>query len=130
MKLLTRHSDYAVRALCYLAGKKRFVPVTELCRELRLTRSFLRNLLQTLSRKGFVKSEKGRDGGFKLRLSAANISLFKVMKVFQGPVELNKCTLKKKPCPQQKSCPVRRKIKGIEKRVIKELKSIRLTSFK
>jgi Rrf2 family protein len=128
MKLLTRHSDYAIRALTYLARKKRLVSINELCEKLALPRSFMRNLLQTLSKKGVLTSFKGKDGGFKLNVPVSSLSIYDVMNIFQKPVTVNKCRLKTRPCPHQKTCKVRKKVRLIEKKVLKDLKKISLKS--
>lgn len=129
MKLLTRHSDYAVQALCSLAEKNRVVSVTELCEELAIPRPFLRALLQQLARHGYVVSHKGKGGGFALGKAPSSIRLIDIMKVFQGPIELNRCQLAKRPCPRMKGCGLRVRLQKIEKYVLKELRSVSIADL-
>ena len=96
MKLLSRNTDYAVRALCYIANeKKRIVSVTELVKALKIPRPFLRKILQTLNREGILESHKGVGGGFKLARRSGSINLVELIEAFQGPFKANECFFKK-----------------------------------
>ena len=56
MKLITRDTDYAIRALCFIARfKKKIVSVSELVKVLKIPRPFLRKILQTLNKKRILK---------------------------------------------------------------------------
>ncbi len=125
MKLITRDTDYAVRALCYLAKHRQsIISVTELVEELKMPRPFLRKILQLLHNKGILKAYKGNGGGFSLAGSPGEISLIEVMRVFQGPFSLNECLLKKESCPRRYSCGLRSKIIGVERQALKDLEKI------
>ena len=130
MKLINRDTDYAIRALSYIAQRKsKIISVSEIARELRIPRAFLRKILQILHKKGLLKSYEGRDGGFKLAVPAEKIILVNLIKIFQGPVKLVDCLFKKQICPDVRRCMLRDKIRYIEKLVASELKSITLASF-
>lgn len=124
MKLLTRNTDYGIRALCFLARKKRVVSVPELVATLKIPRPFLRKILQTLTKGRLIKSYKGIGGGFSLAIPAERLYIVEVARVFQGPINLNECFFKKRLCPGRKTCPLKRKIDRIEKHVISELGKI------
>jgi len=130
MKLITRDSDYAIRALCFIIKhKEKIVPVSELVKELKIPRPFLRKILQVLNKKGILKSYKGQGGGFLLAGPSNKIFLVDLIKIFQGPLRLNECFFKKMPCPNINTCTLRKKIKHIERFVIQELKSITIASL-
>ena len=125
MKLITRNTDYGIRALCFMAGAKgRVVAVPELVKTLKIPRPFLRKILQALTKGGFVRSYKGIGGGFTLAKAPDKIYIVEVARTFQGSLSLNKCFLNKEACPNRKTCPLKRKIDRIEKNVITELGSI------
>ena len=66
MKLITRDTDYAVRALCFIGQRqKRLISASELVANLKIPRPFLRKILQTLNREGILNSYKGKGGGFE-----------------------------------------------------------------
>ncbi|MEK6867744.1 MAG: Rrf2 family transcriptional regulator, partial [Nanoarchaeota archaeon] len=59
MRLITRNTDYAMKALCFIAQnnkKKETIPVHELARNLNIPKPFLRKILQVLNKKGLLKS--------------------------------------------------------------------------
>lgn len=130
MKLITKNTDYAVRALCFLAKQDgRIVPVSDLVGELRAPRPFLRKILQILNRKGMLKSCKGQGGGFRLALAPDKIFLGDLIKILQGPIQFNDCFFKKMFCADLRVCLLRKKINEIEKYVISELESISIASL-
>lgn len=130
MKLLTRNTDYAVRAICAIASHpKEVVTATVLVRELKIPRPFLRKILQILNKKGIVRSAKGSGGGFTLARNVNDIALSDIIEAFQGPLSINECIFKKKICPNKKTCPLRKKITEIESKVETELRSITIGSL-
>ena len=130
MKLITRDTDYAVRALCYMAGtKKQMISVRDLVKELKVPRPFLRKILQILNKKGVLRSSKGRGGGFMLAVAPKKIFLVDVMEIFQGPLKLNECIFKKRVCPNRTTCRLKKKMDGIERHVVSELSSVTVASL-
>ncbi len=130
MKLITRETDYALRALCSIAKHKdKTVSVAELAHRSEVPRPFLRKILQVLNKKGLLRSLKGRGGGFRLAQKADKLLLTDIMRIFQGDLSLNECSLKKLACPRRKDCILRKKIKKVESYVLKELGSITLGSL-
>ncbi|MDD2679337.1 MAG: Rrf2 family transcriptional regulator [Candidatus Omnitrophica bacterium] len=130
MKLITRDTDYALRALSFIAqNKDRIVAVSELTRKLRVPQPFLRKILQVLSRRRILSSLKGQGGGFILAKDPARIFIADIMRIFQGELKLNECFLKKLACPHKKACVLRKKITRIENYVLRELNSITIKSL-
>jgi len=130
MKLITRETDYAVRALCYMAkGEGEVVSVSALVGELKIPRPFLRKLLQVLHKKGILNSFKGNGGGFSLALRPDKIFITGLINIFQGPFCLNECIFKKKLCPNRGVCILREKISDIERYVTAQLKAITISSL-
>lgn len=130
MKLITRDTDYAVRALCQIAKEKnKIISVHDLVEELKMPRPFLRKILQTLNKKGLLKSFKGKNGGFILAIPPEKIYLVDLIRIFQGPLKLNECVFKKRLCPDTNVCILRQKINGIEEQVLLQLKTINITSL-
>ena len=132
MRLITRNTDYAIRALRFIARnnkRKETIPVYELARNLNIPKPFLRKILQVLNKKGILKSYKGKGGGFLLAVPPKRILLVNVIEIFQGPLNLNGCILKKRLCPDMRSCVLKKKIGAIEKNVVSELESITLASL-
>ncbi|MCX5704822.1 MAG: Rrf2 family transcriptional regulator [Candidatus Omnitrophica bacterium] len=130
MKLITRDTDYALRALCFMLGRKNeIVNVGDLVKELKIPKPFLRKILQILHKEGVLVAYKGRGGGFLLARSAESISLLGLMEIFQGKFRLNECLFKKVVCPNIKRCALKKKIDKIEQYVLKELRLVTIASL-
>lgn len=130
MKLITRDTDYAVRAICCIAEQKdTVVTANKLIKCLKMPKPFLRKILQMLNKEGLLKSRKGKGGGFVLCRLPKKILITDVMKIFQGPLQLNQCTFKKKICPEVRSCKLMKKLNIIEISTINQLKSITIASL-
>ena len=125
MKLITRNTDYAIRAVCALAkrrGKVLTVPI--LVGELKIPRPFLRKILQVLGSKLIIDSSRGIGGGFKLMRDPKKLYMLEIIEAFQGPFSLNECFLNKSLCPNRKTCFLKKKIDHIEADVLRQLKNI------
>ncbi|MDD5006297.1 MAG: Rrf2 family transcriptional regulator [Candidatus Omnitrophica bacterium] len=130
MKLITRYTDYAVRALCFIVKENQeVVSVSDLVKRLKIPGPFLRKILQALNTEGILNSYKGQGGGFTLARRPEKIFLVDLIEIFQGAFKLNECFFKKKDCPNTNTCPLKKKIDSIEKYVTTELKSITIASL-
>jgi len=130
VKFITRNTDYAVRALCYIAEQKQeVISGDQLVASLEMPRPFLRKILQTLNKEGLLNSSKGKGGGFALAVSPEKITLFDIMKIFQGSIRLNEHKFKKNDCPFINDCLLKKKIDEIEQEVKEKLKSITIASI-
>ncbi len=129
MKLITRNTDYALRALCYMSKQEGLVTVGQLVQKLDVPRPFMRKILQQLNKDKILESYKGQGGGFKLKISPKKIYMVEIMRVFQGPVGLNGCFLKKDVCPNKGKCVLRKKIRSIEEGMLEQLREITVASL-
>ncbi|MBU0549548.1 MAG: Rrf2 family transcriptional regulator [Candidatus Omnitrophica bacterium] len=130
MKLITRDTDYAIRALVFIGrSDKAIISVSELVRELKIPKPFLRKILQILNKKNLLRSYKGNKGGFILKKGLEKIFLLDLIKIFQGSLRLNECFLRKSICPNIKTCLLKKKIDKIQKLVTSELENIDLKSL-
>ena len=130
MKLLTRHTDYAIRALMFMARKPSDITCAqELITKLHIPDAFSRQLLQKLSKSGILKSHRGKDGGFSFKKQPEKIRLLDILEVFQGKGGLTSCILSGDICPDRAACPLRLRIKHIEAQMVKELAKTTIASL-
>jgi Rrf2 family protein len=85
--------------------------------------------MQTLARRGIVRSAKGRGGGFVLARPAGRIAVADVIRAFQGPISLHDCLFKKKLCPDVADCPLRKSIGRLESRLVRDLEALTVASI-
>ena len=130
MKLITKDTDYAIRALqCIAVHKDQNVTVCGLSEKLNMPRSFLRKILQILNKEGILKSCKGKGGGFCLKVSPERISVFNLMEIFQGPFHLCEHIFKGRSCPDVRGCYFKKRLDGIQEKTAKELRSITIAKI-
>ena len=130
MNLLTRDTDYAMRAIRYIAQNKgRVIAAGELCRKLKIARPFLRTILQKLHHSGILSAVQGHNGGFTLHKEAGVITLLEVMCVFQGDQGFLHCRTAGKDCRNIPICPLRKRLKKIEKDLFAALSAITVKSL-
>ena len=125
MKLITKDTDYAIRALqCIAVNKHKNITVCGLSEKLNMPLSFLRKILQTLNKKGILKSCKGNGGGFCLRIPPNKISVLELMEIFQGHFYLSGHVFKGRNCPDIRGCYLKKRLDGIQEKTARELSEI------
>lgn len=130
MKLITRDTDYAVRALCVMAiSGKEVISVQELVKETKIPRAFLRRILQILNARHIIQSYKGKGGGFRLHTPPNKISLIDLIEIFQGDVRIIEHVFKRQKCPRMRGCNLKAKIDKIERELVFQLKKITIGSL-
>ena len=130
MKLINRDADYGLKALLAVARRGGEVTaVTDLVGELGLPRPYLRKIMQTLARRGIVRSAKGRGGGFVLARPAGRIAAADVVRAFRGEISLEDCLFKKNVCPDVATCPLRRSLARLGRRLVRDLEALTIASI-
>lgn len=112
---LSRRGEYALRSLINLGIAKEagrpLIQVSELAENEQLPLKFLEQIMQTLKKEGFVQSERGKMGGYRLAKSAREITIGSVVRAIDGPLApigcvsmtaYSRCT-----CPDETHCGLR-----------------------
>jgi Rrf2 family protein len=83
---LTSKSEYALLALVYLArhAAAGFLSVESIATAQAIPRKFLEQILLTLKRARYVRSQKGQRGGYCLARDAREINLAEVIRLIDG----------------------------------------------
>jgi Rrf2 family protein len=108
---ISRKSEYALRALVFLARHAGACQIQELSRREQIPVKFLEQILLTLRHAGFLASRRGVGGGYSLRMDPAQISVGEVIAAMDGPVAPVPCAAavpaEKCTCPDPGRCAVR-----------------------
>ena len=90
---LSRKSDYALRAVIYLArmNSDRFGRVSEIAKAKDIPQAFLAQILPILANHGVVRSQQGAHGGYALARTPGQITFLEVIEAVEGPLKLNRC---------------------------------------
>ncbi len=121
MQLLTKQTDYAIRALIELArDKDTLLSARAISERQKIPYQFLRRTLRVLKQNGIIESREGADGGVKLGRDPGDISVTDVTNIFQGKIELSSCMFRRKICQNRETCVLRPEIQRIQNMVEKE----------
>lgn len=89
---LTTFSDYAVRVLMYAqASPDRLVTIEETANAYGISRAHLMKVVNKLTRAGYLRTIRGRAGGFTLAMPAAEINLGAVIRLTEPDFMLAEC---------------------------------------
>ncbi|HEX7087623.1 MAG TPA: Rrf2 family transcriptional regulator [Vicinamibacterales bacterium] len=106
---LTRYSDYAIRVLLYTAARP---DVRCTCEEIAaafgISRHHLVKVINGLQHLGYLETQRGRSGGFRLALLPEQIRLGTVVRQTEGPFDLVECFDREADrCPLTPACGLR-----------------------
>ena len=89
---LTSFTDYGLRALMRLAGATdRSFTTEEIAREFDISRHHLTKVVQDLARAGFVETQRGAGGGFRLAKPPQSITLGSIVRCLEQRYALVEC---------------------------------------
>ena len=108
MKLVpTRRTDYAIRALLFLANDpSERSKADDIAEAMNIPRGFLPQVLQALQRAGLITSRASRSGGYALARPAEGITLLDIVESLEAPLDSGECVLKGGPCHWEDVCAV------------------------
>jgi Rrf2 family cysteine metabolism transcriptional repressor len=125
MKVLTKKTDYAIRALLMLAASKgSYVSAKTMSVEQDIPYQFLRGVLQEMIRHNLIVSKEGVQGGFMLEHDPDEIRITQLIEVFQGGVQVSECMFRKQICANRSRCVLRHEIMRIEQVVQSEFEKV------
>src|SRR5512139_2808608 len=106
--LFSKQCEYALQAVTYLALKRdgEMTSIRELTKKLGIPYHFLGKILQDLTYKGLLVSQKGPNGGFGQGMSAKEITLFHIIEAVDGVAFTNSCVLGFPECSGKNPCAV------------------------
>lgn len=91
--MLSKKSQYAFKALTYLATKYNEGPVliSEIAKKKRIPLKFLENILLELKKAGILDSKKGKGGGYFLKKEPGKVKVAQVIRLVNGPIAMLPC---------------------------------------
>lgn len=112
---LSKRGEYALRSLINLgiAAKvgRSLVRVAELAEAEAMPVKFLEQVMQQLREAGYVQSERGKLGGYRLAQPARNITIGEVVRLLDGPLApigcVSQTAYEKCSCPDETHCGLR-----------------------
>lgn len=103
---ITRKSDLAARAMITLAPMSGPLKTSELAERLCASAAFMSHVMGPLVARGWVLSDPGRNGGYRLQVPLSDVSVLDLTEAVEGPTETGRCVVGDRPCLDIGSCAV------------------------
>ncbi len=125
MLKLTKKADYGLIALKHLAVKGSAASAKEIADCYHIPLPLLAKVLQKMGKSGFVRSEHGTHGGYRLARGASEINTLEVIRAIDGPIILTSCfTDHGGDCSQSQHCTVKEPLRKVHEGILQLLESI------
>lgn len=130
MRLSTR-GRYAARAMLDLAlhDSKGPVSLREISEREGISVKYLDQILSLLRRAGYIRSNRGARGGFKLAVDPSTITLLDVVTAVEGRTALVDCVLAPNRCERAAKCVTRQLWQQVTEAMEKTLRAITLADL-
>ncbi len=130
--MFSKTCEYAIRALIYIAQKSKDgnrIGIKEIASGIDSPEYFIAKILQELSRKGFVQSAKGPNGGFYMDDANLEQSVADIVREIDGDKLFSGCGLGLKECSEDHPCPIHNDFKHIRQEIKTMLEESRIQLF-
>ena len=132
MLRLTKKADYSLIALKYFAARQcvagsnesTALSAKELADGSGIPLPWLSKLLQKLGKSGFLVSEFGTRGGYRLAREPRDISALSVIRAIDGPIVLANCFTSSSACGHAERCTIKRPLRRIHEGILRLLDSV------
>ena len=125
MLKLTKKADYGLIALKHLAVNGPESSSAKAIADMYgIPVALLSKILQKLAKLGFLTSEHGTNGGYKLARAAREITALEVIRAIDGPIFLTACFTEHGYCCHTDKCIVRDPLQKVHEGILRLLASI------
>jgi Rrf2 family iron-sulfur cluster assembly transcriptional regulator len=118
--IYSRSAEYAIRAVVHLAmlPPGEYIMAKTVAAEADIPAHFLAKILQDLARQGFLKSNKGPRGGFRLNVPAEDLNMLRIVEVVDGPGRYDRCIGGSSECNDRAACGMHDSWRALRSRII------------
>lgn len=130
--MFSKTCEYAIRALIFIAQKSKDgsrISIKDISSGIDSPEYFIAKILQDLSRKGFVQSAKGPNGGFYMDDANLEQSLADIVREIDGDKLFSGCGLGLKECSESHPCPIHNDFKHIRQEIKDMLDNSKIEMF-
>ena len=131
MLKLTKKADYGLISLKHLSthGRTKTASAKEMAEAYRIPLPILSKVLQRLVKEGFLESEQGTNGGYRLARDASQITALEVIRAIDGPIILTTCFTEHGECELSGKCTVREPLRRVHEGILQLLDSITISDL-
>lgn len=102
--MFSKKVAYAIRCLVYLAERGEPALIREISEATEIPHPYLAKIVNDLTRKNFVKSQRGIGGGITLVKPPDSISVFELCVAFDDPFLKQECLIGMPNCSDETGC--------------------------
>ena len=130
MLKLTKKADYGLIALKHLAVRRpSSASAKDIADNFGIPLPLLSKILQKLAKSGFLISEHGANGGYRLARDPKSMTAFDVIRAIDGPVFLTSCFTEHGDCEHSVRCNVKEPLRKIHEGLVRLLDSITISDM-
>ncbi|WP_461041926.1 RrF2 family transcriptional regulator [Spirosoma harenae] len=112
--MISKKAKYALKALKVLTEEFGNGPVliATISEKEHIPKKFLETILLELRNHGVLQSQKGKGGGYLLRIDPERINLAQIVRIIDGPIAPTPCVslnfyVRCDDCADEETCPIR-----------------------
>ncbi len=113
--MISKKAKYALKALKVLSEKyesKQPTLISDIAAQQNIPKKFLEAILLELRNNGVLHSQKGKGGGYQLRMPPEQVTIAKIVRIVDGPIAPMLCVSlhfygKCDDCADEKTCMIR-----------------------
>lgn len=131
MLKLTKKADYGLIALKHLATKNsgQSASAKDIADAYGIPLPLLSKILQRLGKNGFLRSEQGTNGGYRLARDPREITALEVIRAIDGPIILTSCFNSDSECHHTDRCSVREPLRKVHEGILRLLNNITISDI-
>lgn len=127
---LTRHTDYALRLLIYLAvHDDEPATVQTVSDAYGISANHMAKVAQTLTQLGYVHSLRGRGGGLLLAVSPGAVNVGRLVRETEQTLALVECFEPEADCPIEPACKLKHVLKEAQEAFFESLNGYTLADL-
>ncbi|MCX6219126.1 Rrf2 family transcriptional regulator [Spirosoma sp.] len=112
--MISKKAKYAIKALKALTESYGTGPIliTDIAKRENIPHKFLEGILLEMRNHGILQSQKGKGGGYLLRVDPERINLAQVIRIIDGPIAPTPCVslnfyVRCDDCADEETCSIR-----------------------
>ena len=95
---ISEATSIAIHSLAFIARDNSYSNATNIANSANFSRNHLSKILQLLTKHGYLMSERGPSGGFKMLKPASEITILEIFDLIDGNHEATKCAKNGNSC--------------------------------
>lgn len=125
-------TDYAIRIIGYLAQHNdQLLNSNTIAEQLGITNQYFLKVAISLKEFGFIETEQGRYGGYRLAKDANDITLYDIIETMEGAICINRCLVSDGYCSihATQTCSVHKIMATIQSDIINIMKDVKMSNL-